>query len=166
MLLSLLSITLGININNYGNDNLGKPFSLINLKNKATSVASESRLKVTTIDGKDASGKYQVVDRGNVTLSTQITTSGDYLITQDDSSTFANEQIVIVPNVTCTIKLSNLNLLYSTSNEKYHESTIQVGTTSNVTFFLMEIMSLIETEIIAQPLDIMGVEMNLLGNSL
>lgn len=95
----------------------------------------ESGLRVESSDGSSAEGKYTVTDKGSGCISTEITASGDYSITQIDSSQSLKEQIVIGPNVEGTIRLSGLNLLYSTSSSRYRESTIQVDPTSNVTLY-------------------------------
>lgn len=94
-----------------------------------------SRLTVTSLGGSPLEEGYEVIDRGYGIVATKITASGDYRITQDDSSTYANEQIVIGPGVSGTIELSNLNLMNSSSKDSYRESTIQVDPTSNVTLY-------------------------------
>lgn len=94
-----------------------------------------SRLAVTTLDGSPLEQGYEVIDRGYGVVATKITASGDYRITQDDSATYANEQIVIGPGVSGTIELSNLNLMNSSGKDSYRESTIQVDPASNVTLY-------------------------------
>lgn len=135
LLLSLVSISFGLNITSNKNSNELKLSSFSNKRISKANINADSKLKVTLLDGGDASDRYEVKEKGYGCISTVITSPGDYLITQIDTSKAINEQIVIGPYVTGTIKLSNLNLLYSTSSEMFHESTIQVDPTSNVTLF-------------------------------
>ena len=111
------------------------PLAMPRVSVRQASGQVSSRLTVTALDGSPLEQGYEVVDRGYGVVATKITASGDYRITQDDSSTYANEQIVIGPNVSGRIELSNLNLMNSSGSDPKDESTIQVDPTSNVTLY-------------------------------
>ena len=51
-----------------------------------SNINADSKLKVTLLDGGDASDRYEVKEKGYGCISTVITSHGDYLITQIDTS--------------------------------------------------------------------------------
>lgn len=92
-------------------------------------------LKVTYLDGSDASGHYtQSLIEDTQTIMTTINEAGDYLI-DGSSATKINEKIYIGPNYEGTLKLKNVNIFYSGSNMKVG-APIDIDPAAKVTMLL------------------------------
>ena len=85
LLLSLVSISFGLNITSNKNSNELKLSSFSNKRISKANINADSKLKATLLDGGDASDRYEVKEKGYGCISTVITSPGDYLITQVDT---------------------------------------------------------------------------------